>query len=1029
MFRCKASKIWSGISMVLLLLCPAGLWAQFQANGNAVSTGGGCYELTADAGNEGGSMWYTQKFNLTQPFNIQFTINLGCKSYSNGADGIGFVFQPLSINAGSAGGGMGFGGINPSLDVEFDTYQNSWDPNYCHVVIEKNGDVDHTVAADLLAGPVATSPIGATLPDCKSHAGRITWDPVSKTLKVYFDCSMRLSYTGDIINTIFGGNPNVYWGFTAGTGGASNFQGVCVENSYLSNLRDTAVCAGAPVQLLAHGGVTYAWTPATGLSSTTVSNPVATPAQTTHYFVTATDSCGYPSKDSVLITVKSIHDTITQLTNILCFGGSTGSATVAAVGGTGPFTYSWSTGVSTAQVTGLAANTYTAQITDAQGCVASIPVTTTQPSALSLVTTAVAATCKGMCNGQVGSTVTGGVSPYTYSWAGSCALANCTNMCAGIYTLTVTDNHSCSASANATVTEPATGLSLTMGSVAAHCNQSDGVDSVVVSGGTPGYSYSWMPGGGVTATYTSLAPGMYTVAVADAHQCIAVDSLRVQNIPGITASITGTTPTSCYQGSNGTATASATGAVGTVTYSWSPAGGNAAAASGLSAGTYTCYLTDGAGCRDKASATVTQPSQVTVTGSAHSPVCINQTDTLHALGAGGTPGYTYSWTNASGPVTATPAPVVTTTYTVNCTDANGCAAVPKQVTVTVRPPLQVTVTGNASVCTGGSAPLSASGTGGDGAYTYSWSPAAGLTNANIFNPVATPAATITYTVFIHDGCTTPPDSNTVQVVVYPVPVPAFTASDTQGCAPLCVTFQNTTIPNCQSATWTFGDQGSGAGCDSTKHCYAAAGTYTCEVIVKDIHGCKGSSTRPNYIRVHPLPVARFTASPQPTTMLEPKIAFHDTSTGAVDQHWFFQGLKGAMDSSLSPKYTYPDTGCYPVILAVRSAFGCVDTARSPVCISPFFTFYIPDAFTPNGDGLNDVWLPKAEDADPSHYEASVYDRWGNRVFYTTTWGIGWDGKANGGPQIAQEDTYVYLIQARDFKGNRYTYRGIVSLIK
>jgi len=1025
----NATRMGIKVVFAALYLLPAFLHAQFQANGSAVLTGGTCYELTPDAGNQGGSIWNVQTFNLTKPFTVQFTMNLGCKGYSSGADGIGFVFQPLSINAGSAGGGMGFGGISPSVDVEFDTYQNGWDPNYCHIAIEKNGDVDHTVAADLLAGPVPVSPTGAPLPDCTSHSARITWDPVTKSLKVYFDCSLRLTYTGDIVANVFGGNPNVYWGFTAGTGGASNFQGLCIENSYLNNMRDTAICSGAPVQLNAYGGVTYAWTPTAGLSSSTIANPVATPNITTHYFVTATDSCGYQSKDSILIQVTSVHDTITQLTNEVCFGGTNGSATVALIGGTGPYVYSWSSGAAVAQATALAANTYTAQVTDTHGCKATTTVTLTQPAAIVLTASAVAATCKGLCNGQLTCTATGGTAPLTYTWTGSCSTANCSNVCAGTYPLTVNDAHSCSASASATVTEPPTALSLTMGSVSSHCNQPDGVDSVTVAGGNAAYTYSWSPGGATAPTNTHLTPGMYSVVVTDSHLCKATDSLKVQNIPGLVASMGATTPVSCFQGSNGTATASATGSVGAVTYSWSPAGGAAATASGLSAGNYTCHISDAAGCVDQALAVIIQPTQVNVAGAAATPVCINQTDTLHANGTGGTPAYTYSWNGPAGPVTSTPAPKATTTYTVICTDANGCNSLPKTVTVTVLPPLKVTVSSTDSICSGANAQLTATGSGGDGIYNYSWNPTAGLNNPTLANPVASPASTTNYTVYLRDACTTPDDSNTVQVVLYPVPVPVFRSMDTAGCAPLCVTFHDVSFPKCQGAVWSYGDAGSGTGCDSSKHCYNTAGRYSPKVTVTDVHGCKGSTTLINYITVYPAPEAMFTASPQPTTMLDPVIFFHDTSTGAVSRIWTFAELAGATDTSRNPRYNYPDTGCYPVTLLVKNTFGCTDTMKMPVCISPYFTFYIPDAFTPNGDGINDVWLPKSEDADPGHYDASVYDRWGNEVFRSTVWGKGWDGKANNGPAIAQEDTYVYQIFARDFKGNKYTYRGVVHLIK
>ncbi|MFI5149075.1 MAG: PKD domain-containing protein [Bacteroidia bacterium] len=1009
---------------------PCNSHAQFQLNGSAVSLGGTCYELTPDANTQGGSIWYSQKFDLNKPFDIQFSMNLGCKSYSTGADGIGFLFQPLSTNAGSAGGGMGMGGITPSFGIEFDTYQNGWDPGFCHVAMEKNGDVNHTVAADLLAGPVQLSPTGASIPDCNSHPARITWNPVTKTVDVYFDCSLRLSYTGDIINTIFGGNSFVYWGFTAGTGGASNVQSVCIQTTYLNNLRDTAICKGASVPLTATGGLGYAWTPAAGLSSTTTASTTATPLSTTKYYVTITDSCGFQTKDSSLITVRAVKDSITNITNVLCNGASTGSATATLNGGTLPYTYSWSSGAGTPTAGTLAANTYTVQITDTYGCSDITTALITQPPALTLSVSGIAASCKGLCDGQLICIPSGGISPYTYSWSTGCTAPGCNSVCAGTYSLVVTDQNACTANTNTTVAEPATAVSLALYARTAHCNQADGNDSVIASGGTPGYTYTWSPGtGSVTQGYHNLAPGMYTVSVEDSHHCKVIDSLKVPNVPGLIASIPVTVPESCFGGSNGSATATSTGAVGQSTYSWSPSGGVAATASNLAAGTYTCYITDSAGCKDHASALIIQPTAVTAVQMPAASICISQSIALTAAGSGGTPAYTYSWTDAAGTVTSPVSPVSTTIYTVLCTDNNGCTAALQTVQITVKSPLTAVATGTASICPGASAPLGCSASGGDGVYSYTWSPAGGLSSTVIPAPVASPSVTTVYTVIVTDNCNTPADTQRVTVTLYPTPVPVFRSLDTAGCAPLCVNFQNTSSPACSNASWTFGDGATGTGCDSAKHCYTTAGTFSCQVKVKDIHGCTGSTTLNNYIHVFPLPHASFTSGPQPTTILTPDITFTDNSTGSVSRTWNFGDKPGYADTSLSSLHTYPDTGCYKVTLCVKSDKGCVDTSRAEICIDPFFTFYAPNAFTPNGDGRNETWMPQGIGLDPKFYDLSVYDRWGMRVFHTNTWGKGWDGKANNGSDIAQEDVYVWVAVLKDFKENRYNYRGIIHLVK
>ncbi|HXC04974.1 MAG TPA: PKD domain-containing protein, partial [Bacteroidia bacterium] len=630
---------------------------------------------------------------------------------------------------------------------------------------------------------------------------------------------------------------------------------------------------------------------------------------------------------SSTITVRVVKDSITNITNVLCNGASTGSATATLKGGTMPYTYSWSSGSVAATAPSLAANTYTIQITDANGCSDQTTAVISQPTPLTLSVSGIAATCKGKCDGQLICIPTGGISPYLYSWSTGCNAPSCSSICAGAYSLTVTDVNGCTANANANISEPATALAINLIATAAHCNQSDGTDSVVASGGTPGYSYSWAPGtGSLQQGYDHLTPGMYTVTVSDVNHCLAQDSLKVPNIPGLVASVPTVLTDSCFGGLTGSATASATGGVGTLTYSWSPSGGNGVTASGLAAGTYTCKITDSAGCTDVATGIITQPAALSVVQMPPASICISQTVNLTAAASGGTPAYTYSWTDAAGPVISPVSPAISTTYTVTCSDQNHCSAPAQTVRITVKPPITAVATGSDSICQGGHTQLGCTATGGDGTYSYAWSPATGLSNATIPNPLASPAILTVYTVIVTDNCNTPADTQKVTVVLYPVPVPVFTSADTAGCAPLCITFHNASIPACSSAVWAFGDGGSGNGCDSIRHCYALAGTYSCQVTVKDIHGCTGSAIRPNYIQVYPLPVAQFTAGPQPTTILTPELSFSDISTGAKSRTWNFGDKPGFSDTSLSPLHTYPDTGCYTVTLAVISNMGCVDTS-------------------------------------------------------------------------------------------------------
>ena len=783
------------------------------------------------------------------------------------------------------------------------------------------------------------------------------------------------------------------------------------------------------------GAYTYTWSPApTGgqgtLNATGLNGGVFT--------FTATPATGCAGTGTTTVTQPNGPTATFTSTNVSCFGLSDGTATITASAGSPGYTYTWTGGPTTglpatAAVTGLAAGTYTCTIGDSKGCSIAQPIVITQPTLLTVTASGVAATCSGKCNGQVICIPTGGTTTYTYSWSGSaCVGASCNAVCAGTYTSSITDAHGCKATATATVTEP-TPIVLTMFPVASHCNKPDGSDSVSATGGTPGYTYSWSPGpGSVTAGYHNIPAATYTVTVLDNHGCSSTSNNVVPNLPGVNITQVSSTPVTCFAGSDGTAKDSASGGFPPYAYAWTPSGGAAGTATGLSAGPYTCTVTDSKGCTNSVPVTIIQPSLLTLTVGGPATICIGQCTDLTATAAGGSPAYTYSWIQNGTAIPSTHVcPLTTTIYTVSVMDSHGCFTAPQTVTITVDPPLEVVTAAGGTVCPGSPYTLGCTATGGNGNYSYLWLPATGLNNANVQNPVATPAVTTTYTVIVSDNCGTPTDSATVTVTLWPLPVVNFTTTDTVQCAPMCVNFVGTSNPACQSATWDFGDGTTPLGnkCDSIRHCYSVAGTYTAIYTVTDIHGCKGSKTIPNFINALPRPVAAFTAAPQPTTIVQPTISFTDQSTNAVSWMWSFGNPADSTSIIENPKFTYLDTGCYTVTLMVTAANGCTDKTTGPVCIQPEFDFYAPNTFTPNGDGVNDSWSPKGIGIDPNNYDMMIFDRWGNLLYETHTWGQGWDGKANGGSKIAQIDTYVWKVNLKDVFGYKHQYLGHCNIIR
>ncbi len=232
---------------ILITLVVAGQPGTYILNGSAVQNTCNCYTLTGEVNFQSGSVWNASKISLNDPFDFVFNVFLGCKD-ADGADGIVFILQPISTSIGTAGGGMGFQGIAPSIGIALDTWQNTDlnDPVFDHISIQANGNSTH--GSDL-AGPVQASANSANIEDCQWHTFRISWDPVTHLLRTYFDGQFRLEATIDLVANIFNNDPMVFWGFSAATGGSNNRQQFCtaLNPGFSANTTANGVCLGTPV--------------------------------------------------------------------------------------------------------------------------------------------------------------------------------------------------------------------------------------------------------------------------------------------------------------------------------------------------------------------------------------------------------------------------------------------------------------------------------------------------------------------------------------------------------------------------------------------------------------------------------------------------------------------------------------------------------------------------------------------------------------------------------------------------------------
>jgi len=273
------------------------------------------------------------------------------------------------------------------------------------------------------------------------------------------------------------------------------------------------------------------------------------------------------------------------------------------------------------------------------------------------------------------------------------------------------------------------------------------------------------------------------------------------------------------------------------------------------------------------------------------------------------------------------------------------------------------------------------------------------------------------------GCA---DSISQTITVYPTPVICFTDS-ASGCVPLTVDFTDCSL-FAGTCSWNFGDGSPPeTNCNPT-HIFSNPGCYDVTLTVTSPAGCQVTLMQPCYVEGFPWPTADFESTPVEITIMNPLVNFIDKSTGATSWRWNFGDTTTTGDTSTvqNPTYNYPDTGCYNVTLILENQYGCTDTIVKPVCIIDISSIYVPNAFSPNADGTND-WFALKE-----HYfcevEMYIFDRWGNLIYETTNL-KGWDGTANGGVDVVQEDVYVWLVKAKDCEGRVWKRIGHVSVIR
>ncbi len=460
------------------------------------------------------------------------------------------------------------------------------------------------------------------------------------------------------------------------------------------------------------------------------------------YTCTVTDAKGCTKVVACQVNQPDSFFVNVQVTNPLCFNTSTGSIQLNVSGATPPYSYTWSpSNYLGSQLNNIPGGVYLVTITDSKGCTKIVSVTLDDPPQLQLTVSKTDPTCYGYNNGSANVSVSGGTSPYFYVWSpfgGNQPTAN--NLPAGNYTVSVYDANGCVIVESISLVHPSPlTAQLNWVNPVSCFGGNDGSASIAVNGGTPPYTYEWLPNGGSASIATSLSAGSYSVSITDNKGCVLVFPVTItQPTAPLSVTLQTTNPT-CFGQNNGIIQAQVTGGTPLYNYLWDPPNLNVSSIINLSSGTYQLTITDNKGCTTTASATLTSPAAIDVQSSTTPSNCGTNTGTISLTVNGGSPPYQFVW-NPGNYTSQNLINLYAGVYQVTVTDMNNCTQTAfVNVNDIGAPTITLQNIQHVSCFGGNDGVLEVQVNGGTPPYQYTWSPYGGdssvATNlsAGVFN--------------------------------------------------------------------------------------------------------------------------------------------------------------------------------------------------------------------------------------------------------------------------------------------------------
>jgi len=827
--------------------------------------------------------------------------------------------------------------------------------------------------------------------------------------------------------------------FTLGSGCGGTVNGIVIGSgpaptgtSTFTNTTCPGVNNGTITVTPGGGAGPYSYTLNPG--NITQANPTFTGLAAGTYNITFTNGAGCTGTvPPVTISNGPVPNGSATSTNTNCPGVNDGTITVTP-SGAGPYTFTLNPGNITQAsptFTNLAPGSYTVSFTNGAGCTGTVSptsITVNAGPALTGTATSTATSCPTRNDGTI--TVSpGGTGPYTFTLnpgAVTQSSPTFTGLAAGTYTVSFVTASGCNGvvPVNPVVTQGPFLSSTTTLTNPPCANINDGSIRINASGVAP-FTYTLNPGNITQAnsTFSNLAPGTYSYNFTDANGCTGSGTATLTTNSPLAISVAITMPL-CNGNANGIVTLTGSGGVPAYQYARSPFATfqPSGTFTGLAAGTYTFRLRDNVGCTKDTTITIAEPTVLTATAANTVPSTCNGNDgTIVITAAGGTPAYEYSIDNGaywqSSNTFIAPAPGAYPNIRVR--DAKGCIA-NANTTVTLIDTMHLSFGPAETICVGKGITLNP--ITNPQTNIFQWSspnaPLSTLSSTSIKNPVATPTDTSVYTLTATWGACTRTAS--IQINTLHIPI-AHAGEDTAICFMTTATLRGSVTENSGPVLFSWSPDANVAAASQATTTVAppTAGIHNYTLTVSDDYGCNFYTTDVVRVVVQPPVPARAGND----TIAASGLPHQLSGSGGVDYVW---SPAAPLNNSTAPNPIAILTADTKFTLIVTDVAGCIgyDTVFVKVYNGP--TYYVPNAFSPNGDGLNDIFR-----AVPSGIRQTewfrVFNRYGELIFQTNEWLKGWDGSFRGKKQPV--GVYVWVIKGIDMNGKKVEMKGTVMLVQ